>query len=97
MSVFINIIQINIGDVFTLQYVTPEPSDIRERVRTSFLPSGPHCLLNSPPLGTHHPERTAEERPGRAGWQDPDPGLVWKRHQKGSADEQVGPQGGFHR
>lgn len=47
--------------------------------------------------GSNHPERAAEERAGRPGGEDPDPGLVRERDQTRSLDEQVEPQRGVHR
>ncbi len=47
--------------------------------------------------GSNNPERPSEECAGSAGGKDPDPGLVWERHQASRADEQMGFEGGEHR
>lgn len=47
--------------------------------------------------GSNNPERTSEECAGSAGGKDPDPGLVWERHQASRTDEQMGFEGGEHR
>lgn len=64
------------------------------RMFSTFEP--PPCPCTSSP-GSNHPERTAEERPGRPGGEDPDPGLVRERDQTRGLDEQVDPQRGVHR